>query len=268
MALELKKKPKSAKKGDGADEPVKVSKKVQAEMDRPFVAALPMVNLLSSEVQEVVEHQRLKRLFLILGGGVLVAIVAVWLLQAGMIAVAKGKLEDEQAKSTELNAKQAALAPVQMFYGQVEANRSTIQTTMANEVLTSQVLSRLDSVTPAGITINTIGVTLESAAASGEAVAVDPTATTGTCPSQDPYSPAAASAGCVTVDGSATSREVLGTWLDNIEADDEFTVAFIPTTTSDAETGGVTFSATIGLDAEAAYTNRYADPEFLKAGAN
>lgn len=259
---------KDAKGAAAEEQGPKLSKKAKAEMDKPFVATLPMVNLLAPEVQEVVEQQRIKRLFALIAVGLAAVMAVVWLLQTGMIAVAKNRLEGEQARAAELTAKQASLAPVQAFYGQVEANKFTIQSTMSKEVLASDVLARLNAVTPAGLKLGTIAVTLDTTPAAAPGTAVDPTMTTSTCPSQDPYSPAAASAGCVSVDGTAASRAVLSEWLDNLEKDPTFTVAFIPSSSAGSDSGGVTFNATIGLDAEAVYKERYSNPEFLKAGAN
>lgn len=264
MALDVKKRP--SKKTAEADTEVKVSKKQQAAIDKPFVAELPLVNLLSGEVQEVVEQQRLKRLFAGLGLGLVGAIAALFLAQQGLIAVAETKLEEEQTRAAALAAQQAELAPVADFYAQIEANKSTIQTTMANEVLASQVISDLNRTTPAGMNVSNVSVSLETSAAPAAGV-TDPTATSGACPSQDPYNEGGLSAGCVTVDGDAASRAVLGDWLDMIEESETFTVAFIPTTSAGGETGGVTFSATIGLS-DSVYQNRYSDPEFLKAGTN
>lgn len=264
MALELKKKP-SKKAHSAKDEPVKLSKKAQAELDKPFVAELPLVNMLPGDVLEVVEQQRLKRLFVLLAVGVVAAIGAAYLAQSGVIAVAENKLADEQAKTAPLLAQQAELAPVKTFYEQIEANKSTIQTTMAREVLTSQVLADLSAVTPGGVDITSTGVALEAAAPVAAGAVADPTQTTNTCPSQDPYNTSGLSAGCVTVDGTATSREVLGDWLDSIDESETFTVAFIPSTSTGGETGGVTFSATIGLS-DTVYLNRYA--EIFQEGAN
>lgn len=247
-----------------SNQPVKHSKKVQAEMDKPFVAVLPKVNLLSPVVQAQVEERRLKRLFAVLVVVAIALVATAWGLQAAMIAVAENKLADEQAKAADLTAKQAELAPVQAFYGQIDANAATIASTMSSEVLTSEIIAGIDEVNPAGLSIDSLGLTVQAAGTTGGAV--DPTVTTSSCPSQDPYSGATPSAGCINVSGTATSREVLGKWLDNIEAHELFTVAFIPNTTSDSQGGKVTFAATVGLDPVAAFKNRYANPEFLKAG--
>lgn len=251
-------------KAEAADaKAAKISKKEKAEQAKPFVATLPMVDLLSAEVQEVIEEQRLKRLFLILGLVAVGAIAAVWAIQAGMIAVAEKKLAAEKAESLSLSAQQSALAPVAIYYKQVENNKFVIQTTMANEVLISSVVSRINQVTPAGIELASIAVSLDDAVGG-----LAPIGEASTCPSADPYGTGAPSAGCVTVDGTAPSRAVLGDWLDSVHADDMFTVAFIPGTTADAGNGSVTFTATMGLDAEVVHVDRYSEPDFLKVGTN
>lgn len=278
MALTMKKPtPSKGKDKDKAADGVKVSKaktqklskKAKAELDRPFVATLPRVNLLSPDVQEVVEQARLKRLFLVLGVAVLGLLAFAWIAQAGLLAVAQNRLDDENAKKAELGQQLNALAPVQIFYGGIESNRFTIQSTMAKEVLTSKIVGNLNAVTPGGMSLSNVSITVVSAPTADAAAAATPApAGGGACPSQDPYTNPTSSAGCVTVDGNASSRQVLSQWLDALDKSDLFTVAFIPSTTSDTEGGGVTFSATIGIDGKAAYQNRYADPEFLKAGSN
>lgn len=268
MALSLNNlsfgKPKSAP----ADGPVPLSKKAQAEYDAPFAPRIPIVNLLSPELQEAIERARLKRLFALLAVALLVVMGLLWTGQTALINAAQNRLEDEQAVSTQLAAEQNALAPVRSFYGQIDANTATIQSTMANEVLTSEILGGLQDATPPGVAMESFGLSLGGVSATTPAGASDPTMTAGSCPSANPYEAAAPSAGCITVSGSANNRTVLGQWLDNLEAQPMFTVAFIPSTTADPSGGRITFTATVGLDAESVYQNRYADPEFLKAGGN
>lgn len=261
-----KKKDSKAKASTKTVEAPKLSKKARAEMDKPFVPTLPIVNLLSPEVQEAVEQARLKRLFVGLASGLVAMVVAVWILQAGVIAVANRHVKEAQHAHDQLAAKQQALAPVQTYYGQIDANRFTIQKTMADEVLTSQVIGALEQITPNDVHLSSVAINLPtSTAATGGAAATTPGATGNVCPSQDPYN-GSASAGCLTVDGTAGSREVLSQWLDKIDADPSFTVAFIPSTTADTKSGEVTFAATIGLDGQAVHKNRYSNPDFLKAG--
>lgn len=250
------------------DGPAPLSKKAQAEYDTPFIPRIPIVNLLSPELQEAIERSRLKRLFALLAVGLLVAMAVLWAGQTALINAAQSRLEDEQAVSTQLAAEQNELAPVRAFYGQIDANTTTIQTTMANEVLTSQILDSLEDATPPGVSTESFGLTLGAASPTATGGASDPTMTAGSCPSANPYEAAAPSAGCITVSGAANNRTVLGQWLDNLEAQPMFTVAFIPSTTADPKGGRVTFTASIGLDAASAYQKRYADPEFLKAGGN
>lgn len=271
MALSLTKTSKASKTskgkpGDKTTGPAPLSKRAQAEYDRPFVAVAPIVNLLPPELQDAIERLRLKKMFALLAVGLLVLLAAAWTVQGGLIAAAQKRLDAEQSVSTQLAAEQASLAPIRAFYGQIEANTSVIQSTMASEVLTSEVISELDAATPPSVRLDSFGLTLSGGGSTTGAA--DPNMTTSTCPSEDPYASTQATAGCINVSGSADNRVALGEWLDNLEARDMFTVAFIPSTTADPAGGEVTFSATIGLDAAAAFKNRYADPEFLKAGAN
>lgn len=267
MALSLKKtSPAKGKSAGSTDGPVVMSKKAQAEYDAKFTPRIPIVNLLSAELQEEIERRRLKHMFATLAVALVVAMGAMWGVQTGLINAAESRLAAEQAESTQLATEQNELAPVRSFYGQIDANTTTIQTTMSNEVLTSQVLGALDDATPPGVALGTFSLSLGGG--SSTTGTVDPSMTTGACPSANPYVAAAPSAGCITVSGTATNRSTVGQWLDNLEAQPMFTVAFIPSTTAEPKGGRITFTASIGLDAATAYQNRYADPEFLKAGGN
>lgn len=273
VALSLNKKATKGQKlptkvtGKGSSStPAPLSKKAQAEYDTAFAPRIPLVNLLSPELQEMIERNRLKRMFAILTMALIVLMGVLWFGQSALIRQAESKLQAEEVISTQLAAEQNSLTPVKSFYGQIEANTATIQTTMANEVLTSQVLSALDEATPPGVSLESFGLTLGGSTAT--AGAADPSMTSGACPSANPYEAAAPSAGCITVSGSGANRSVVGQWLDNLEAQPMFTVAFIPSTTADPDGGRITFTASIGLDAAEAYQKRYANPEFLKAGGN
>lgn len=247
-----------------AGDPVNLSKKAYAEYHRPFTVRSAVVNLLSPELKELLEQQRLKRGFVVVALGLVSLLVVGWLAQSGFIGAAERRLEAEQLTAQSLAQEGAKLAPIRSFYGQIESNAATIKSTMSSEVLTSDVISSLYGATPAGVNIDTLGLTLSVAAEGG---AVDPAAAS-TCPSQDPYQSSGPTAGCISVSGSGASRALLGAWLDSIEAHPLFTVAFIPSTNVDAGSGLVSFTATIGLDATKVFKGRYANPEFLKGSAN
>ena len=192
--------------------------------------------------------------------------VAAWVLQTGLIAVAQRGLNKETDRGTQLRTELNALNPVKLYYGQIDANQTTIQTTMANEVLNSAIIRELDAVTPIGIQMSTIALSVNTGAPATPGAAATPVVAS--CPSPDPFSgTAASSAGCITVDGIASSRIMLGQWIRQIQKVDLFTEVFVPTTVSD-EGGNVTFSASVGLDAAHAYTRRYDNLDFLKGGAN
>lgn len=244
----------------------KKGKAAKAPAYKPFVASLPTVDLLPPDVKEEVELRRLRRLFVVAGVIVLGLMVAAWVLQAGLIHVAQNGLDQQNARTQALNGQMAKLTPVKLFYAQVDTNQTTIQQTMDAEVLTSKVLAELDKTTPHGVSLGNVTVSLDGSSTPAAAAA---TPTTGAgdssaCPSPDPFTQAAATAGCITVDGSAASRTALGQWIDKAAADPMFTAVFVPTATSD-ETGKITFSGSLALS-DKVHEHRYANVNFLKGG--
>lgn len=264
-------------RGKGAKGPKGAKEAGAAE---PLVVTLPSTNLLPPAVAARSQADRLQKRFALGAAGAVAALAAVYLLQAGSISQANTDLETEQSRTAQLSAEKLALAPVDLFYKTLEVNRTTIQTTMAREVLLSDLTRRLYATAPSGVTLDTVGVTVDSqpvAATPGTAAAAGAAPAAGVdCPSPDPYAAPEERAGCVTISGSATSREALGRWESRVGRTDLFTDLFISdsqagtaggtagTGDADAATAGdgITFTATLSVTAKA-FTDRYADPEFL-----
>lgn len=226
---------------------------------KQFVAAPATVNLLSPEVLAAVELRRLRRLFMVLAVGLVVAIIAAWFGQAALISSAESKKTDEEARTTALTSQLQALTPVKIYYGAIDLNQSTIQTTMASEVLTSKIIEALRASAPNGLSIGNVGLTVNV----GSTAAVAPAAgTVSTCPNPNPFATSTAAGGCLSVDGVAESRAVVGEWIRDLLKDSRFTEVFVPTATAD-ENGNVTFAATIGLSPEV-YSRRYENLDFVK----
>ena len=230
--------------------------KVAAGPSTPFVPVLPSVNLLPVEVIEVLALRALRRRFITAAVATAVVVGLLYGGQTALIAKANTELEKENANTVALTAQMRQLAPVKAFYAGVAANQQTITTTMAQEVLYSNVVRRLKATTPAGVSIGNVSLTAQAQSTGVGAVAAS------ACPGPDPFNPGT-SIGCVNVAGTATSRQAVGKLIENLFADDLFANPYVSATTVD-ETGKVTFTATVGLT-DKAYSKRYSDPNFLKA---
>lgn len=232
-----------------------------------FVPSLPSVNILPPAVTERAHVERLRRTFAVAAGAAVVAVGAVYLLQAGAISSANDDLVAEESLSMQLSAQAAALAPVKVYYATVEANQQTIQQTMSREVLLSDVVEALYATAPVGVDLGTVSVSVDTQPVAADATApVDPTAVvSAACPSPDPYVVPGESAGCITITGTSVSRSALGFWQAQVSRSDLFTDLFISSSATAAEAGAnaITFAASVSVTS-AAYVNRYADPAFVE----
>lgn len=243
------------KKKSGEDE-AKQSRKEKAlkAPTGPFTPTGAQVNLLPAEVVELVAVQALKRRLVIVAVAMIGLFAALYVGQFARITAANNDLAEANAKSATLSRQLADLASVKRFYADVENNQKTIMTTMQNEVLYSKVLSSLTKVTPNGIRLTNVNIASVGATAPGEAAGTP-------CPGPDPFNPVA-SVGCVTITGTASSRDAIGTFLTNVDRDDFFASPYVSATTAD-DKGQVSFSATVGLT-DRVYPHRYNDVLFLR----
>jgi Tfp pilus assembly protein PilN len=241
-----------------------------------FVPTLPEVNLLPRAVVEQARVQRLRRTF---GGAALAAVAVVgaaYVVQSGAITSANDELASEQTTASRLASEVTALTPVKVYYATVEANEALIRETMSREVLLSDIVGRLDATAPAGVDLGTIEVSVDTTPApvavpGGAETATPPVPvapTSGACPSPDPYLPPGATAGCITINGTAESRQALGDWESKLSRTDVFADLFISSSTAGAVEGGdaITFTASVSVT-DQAYAGRYADPTFLEGTA-
>jgi hypothetical protein len=135
---------------------------------------LPSVNLLSPATLEHIAVSHLRKRFL--AGGLAVAVVlgGGWLLQTQRLHSAQDRLAAEQAATPALTAQVQALAPVSQFYAAVDQRKQTASAAMAAEVLFSEALTDLAKLTPAGMTIQTMSVTLTPDVVVAQAPPVSP----------------------------------------------------------------------------------------------
>lgn len=223
--------------------------------DAGFIPALPSVNLLPPEVLEILRLRILRERFLAAGLVVLVCLGALYVVQGAQLNTANARLTAEQDRGLVVARDKAELAPVAAFFTEVGQTQQLIMETMAKEVLFSDVGNRLTTAATDTVELSTVSMTAVTADF------VDPTAVPVICPGSDPFNEVPV-VGCITVAGTADSREAVGRFVVNILADDRFLSPFVSTTVLDEETGNVAFTGTISLTG-LVYARRYNDVEFL-----
>lgn len=264
---------------------------------------LASVNLLSPATLESLAVRRVRRRLLAAGLVGALVVGGGWLVEGAKLHSAQHRLASEQAQTAPLQAQLTALEPVARFFAQLDARKQAASKAMAAEVLFSKALTDLNSRTPQGLAINNMSVTLTPSVvtsvappvspltragidAAGNVVTTSPAAgaaagTTATTPAAptaaassaaagavscarpDPFHPAAI-IGCVTLSGTAPSRDVVGQFVNNLKAGTYYADPFVTTTTVTGTDGvqSVQFSGSVGLTG-AAVSGRYADLSWL-----
>lgn len=219
------------------------------------------VNLLSPWVFEELRVHQLRRRFLL---GVVVLLVAVALAWGALrfnLHRAHADLRGEEAVGAGLTRELRELAPVRTYVNSVERRVVTVKGATYDDVAFSNVLTALDAATPEGATIGTISVELAAAETSdddsaGPASDKDPARglVGDTCPGPDPFGTRVV-VGCVTIEGTADSRDAVSGLVIALGADKLFVEPFVDTTTTE-DSDAVTFSGSVGLS-PAAFSGRY-----------
>ncbi|PVG81530.1 hypothetical protein DDE18_16070 [Nocardioides gansuensis] len=231
-------------------------------------APTPTVNLLSQWSFEALATRRL-RLRFVVGAVVLAALLtAGWGLQHLRAGQAGQLLSIAEAERATLASKTAQLAPVRTFVTAVEKRKQTVTEAMGDEVRFSRVLSELSMATPADAALTNIAVTLtpptpaapagETGAAAAEAPSTGAVASA--CPGPDPFGTRPV-VGCLTLSGTAASRDAVGQLVVDLGRSGIFVEPFISTTTT-ADGPRVSFTGTVGLS-PSAFTGRYHDLDTL-----
>ncbi|MBA2389411.1 MAG: hypothetical protein H0V67_04055 [Geodermatophilaceae bacterium] len=216
---------------------------------------LPSVNLLPPDVLEILRLRTLRAQFLAAGLVVLVCLGALYVVQSAQLGTANERLTAEQDRGQVVAAEKARLAPVAAFFAEVGLTQQLIMETMTKEVLFSDVGERLTIAATGTVTLATVSMTAVTAELA------EPAAAPVVCPGSDPFNQIAV-VGCITVAGTADSRESVGQFVVNILAEERFLSPFVSTTVLDEETGTVAFTGTISLTGQV-YAGRYNDVEFL-----
>lgn len=233
---------------------------------------VPAVNLLSPWVLEEIKVRELRGRFIYAAVIVLAVVAMVWSYERIELRSAQSELEATQTRTAVLERDIDRLAPVRSYVEGVNAQAADVQQIMRAEVSFAQALEAMRRATPAGITLDSVSVSLLSGGAvaegaetvtdaAAELVVTDPDDPTrglsgAGCPGPDPFA-TTVSIGCLTISGTALDRESVGRLVTGLAAKDAFDEPFIATTTTEEEKT-VTFSGTVGIT-PAVFTGRYDD---------
>jgi hypothetical protein len=221
--------------------------------------ALPGVNLLSASAFSRLATRRLRLRFLVAGAALVALVVASGTLQHLRVVEAERTLAVEQVETTRLGADNQALAPVRSFVSGVALQKQTVESNMAGEIYTSEVLAALRGAALPGLRLESLSLVVAAsgpATAMADAAGATPLMTP--CPGPDPFNTRTVT-GCVTLTGTAGSRAEVGELVIALGNIDLFVEPFISTTTT-ADLTGVSFSGSVGLS-RAAFSRRYGVPD-------
>jgi Tfp pilus assembly protein PilN len=167
------------------------------------VAVMPRVNLLPPEIAEA---QRLRQLQLVMGGAVVLTVVAVgglYLHARSGVSDAQTSLDAAQAQQTTLQTKLSALSSVKQTYADVSAKQAMLGQAMGTEVRWSRTLNDLSFRIPSNVWLT--GLTATETAAGDSSTAGSATSTA--LPSATPTE------GTITFSGVAFKQDDVATWL-------------------------------------------------------
>ncbi|HVT65158.1 MAG TPA: PilN domain-containing protein [Mycobacteriales bacterium] len=175
----------------------------------PMTAATsPRVNLMPPEIAEAA---RFRQIQVLLGAGVLFAVVIVALLYLHAhsgVSNAKSELTQAQDQQTQLQAKLSSLAPVQQTLDEVQAKQALLNTAMGAEVRWSYMLNDLAFRMPSQTWLTAMGVTEDATSDAPAPAAGD------TLGAPAPTSTAPVPIGTITFSGVGFEKDDVARWLE------------------------------------------------------
>ncbi|TIC88429.1 hypothetical protein E8D34_05770 [Nocardioides sp. GY 10113] len=262
--------PKPAKARKAA-KPSRATRQKGVEAGRD--ASQTVVNLLSPWVFEELRVHQLRRRFVL---GALVLVVAVGLIWSGLrfeLHRAEEELRGQEARGSALTVQIRDLAPVRTFVDGVQRRVIRVHDTAYDEVAFSRVLGGLTAAAGPGTAITSVSIGLVSRVSAPDSSATGGSAGTApggqgaeqdptrgllgtTCPGPDPFATNDV-VGCLSIEGTASSRAEVGDLVVALGEDDLFLDPYVSTTTADNDR--VSFSGTVGLSPKV-FSGRYDDP--------
>lgn len=218
---------------------------------RPDASSLPgdaAVNLLSPWVMDELRVRTLQQRLV---AGLVILLVVLGLGWAGLsfaLSRDEASLRADEAQADALQAQVGEMAPVRGYAAAVAKRGRDVAEMMAPEVAFSRAATGLDAALPDGVTLESVDLVLVLAAEDLTAdlgSGVGSGASQLSCPGPDPFG-ARTISGCITLTGTAGSREQVSDLVSTLAGSRFFVEPFITTTTTGEDE--VEFSGTVGLD--------------------
>lgn len=221
------------------------------------VAAIPRVNLMPPEIAEA---ERFRRLQVMMGLAVLVAVVLVaglYMHARSGVSSAKQQLSAAQAAHGSLETQLNGLSQVSATYAAVHAKQGLLQQAMGQEIRWSYVLNDLSLRLPANVWITQINAAETTAPGATQGGSSSATAPTLPGTTVTPL-------GAVDFRGVAMKHDDVATWLDSLAKEKGFAQPTFQNSTESTigAQGVVDYSTSVLLD-PSALSNRY----ITKAGS-
>ncbi len=215
-----------------------------------FTPSLPQADLLSEYVHDTVRATSAKRKIIIVAVGIISLNALIWFGQAPLINAARSGLTASEVSMTEYNEQVNALAPIRDLYGEIIAQKKTVNRTLSSEVLTSTLLRTVADAAPQhGVTLTAVNVGVTGIPGTSEGTDVSG------CPNPDPFQ-ATTTIGCVTINGTAPSRADAAAFLNSIDQSAAFINAYLSAAQVNEGESRLSFTASVAL-AQAAFSGRY-----------
>jgi Tfp pilus assembly protein PilN len=211
-------------------------------------ATVPRVNLLPVAIVQGRRFKRTQRMLgLIVLTGVVAAGAGVFVAQRD-VSTANDELSAAQSQVSVLTTQAAKYAAVPTVLAKVQAAQKARTSVMGTDVLWYRFLSDLDGALPAGVTQDSVTLTLSQASGST------------TTPAATGAGPLTVSGlGILTVTGEAPEYPAISAWLDSLDAvTGVASPSLTSATKSDSSSGGTTIKYSVtAVITEAALSHRY-----------
>jgi hypothetical protein len=219
--------------------------------------SLPRVNLLPQSVRDSIRIGALLRRAGITAVALIAVTAVIWIFQGPTIDQAQGKLDQAQSDNQTLNTQIKSLSPIGELYSALTRQQEFVQDTLAASPTASEIFIRLqDAASDTGKT--PVQITSASIAYHGIPESGD---TLNPCPNPDPFNESI-TFGCLSFNASASSRDQISSFLNNIATDPLFVGAYVdssvvnPSITdgNQSKENQVTFSGSVGVTLEGLQT--------------
>jgi len=223
--------------------------------DGPKVKAmkykLPRINMLPESLVLANKRRQQRRMFLIIGMGMMAAVGLVWFGQAPAIQFASERVATANQQMQETMQSVNRLRVVGEYYDGLEARANVAVDAASKQVNYSEISKGIFGAAPPGVTLSQLTISYTGApdaAAAGGAPAAG--AAAGSCGTQnDPFAAptAVTTLGCITFTGSAPNTTSLSQFIRSLESVTTIQYVFVAPGGAAGENGTIAFTGTAAI---------------------